>query len=87
MPAPLVFPFVPVIKFFGNERTLQHMQEHMDCCVASVINGQESYEAAAKRLFDAVMAYASGRKTKAEICSYGSSLVICVAGAAVWVLF
>lgn len=78
--APQGFPFVPVIKVTGNERTWQHMQEHMDCCVASVMNGQESYEAAAKRLFDAVMAYASGRKTKAEICNYNNSMNIYVTG-------
>ena len=78
--APQGFPFVPVIKVTGNERTWQHMNEHMDCCVASVMNGQESYEAAAERLFDAVMAYASGRKTKAEVCSYNNSMNIYVTG-------
>jgi altronate dehydratase large subunit len=78
--APQGFPFVPVVKVTGNERTFKNMNQHMDISVARVMDGSLSAEQAAGDLMKRLLAFASGEKTKAELCAYNNSMNIYVTG-------
>lgn len=78
--APQGFPFMPVIKITGNKKTWQLMNEHMDCCVASVIDGELHTEDAAKEVLEKIFAVISGEPTKAELCGYVNSMNIYTTG-------
>ena len=78
--APQGFPFVPVIKLTGNSRTWQCLHEHMDSYAGEVMEGKLTYEEKTKEFFKELMDFASGKKTKAEECSYNNSMNIYVTG-------
>lgn len=78
--APQGFPFVPVIKLTGNEKTWNMLQDHMDFNVSAVMDGEETLEDAGKRLLRELIAVASGKRTKAEISGYTSSMDIYMVG-------
>lgn len=78
--APQGFPFVPVVKVTGNERTFKVMNEHMDLCVSGVMAGTQSPAEAAGALFEEVIAVASGSPSKAEKCGYNNSMNIYATG-------
>jgi altronate dehydratase large subunit len=78
--APQGFPFVPVIKLTGNEKTWNMLQDHMDFNVSSVMDGEETLEDAGGRLLRELIAVASGKRTKAEISGYTSSMDIYMVG-------
>ncbi len=78
--APQGFPFVPVIKLTGNEKTWKNLIDHMDFTVSSVMEGTESLEEAGKRLLGELVDVASGKMTKAEISGYTSSMDIYMVG-------
>jgi altronate dehydratase large subunit len=59
-------PIAPVIKITGNARTAERMADNIDLDVSGVLTGGETLDAAADRLFDEVLAVASGRPVKAE---------------------
>jgi altronate dehydratase large subunit len=59
-------PVAPVIKITGNARTARHMADNMDLDVSGIMDDSETLDAAADRLFDEVLAVASGRSTAAE---------------------
>lgn len=59
-------PVAPVIKITGNARTARQMADNLDLDVSGIMNDSESLDAAADRLFDEVLAVASGRETAAE---------------------
>jgi altronate dehydratase large subunit len=54
------------MKITGNARTAVSMADNIDLDVSGVITGRESLDAAADRLFDEVLAAASGSPTAAE---------------------
>ena len=78
--APQGFPFVPVIKLTGNEKTWRNLIDHMDFSVSSVMEGTETLEAAGRRLLAELIAVASGKMTKAEISGYTGSMDIYMVG-------
>ncbi len=78
--APQGFPFVPVIKITGNEKTWNHLIDHMDISVHQVMDGDESLTEAGVRIYDAIKDTASGTKTKAEISGYVQAMDIYVTG-------
>jgi len=78
--APQGFPFVPVVKITGNIVTWTKLRDHMDCYVGTIMEGTESLPSAGRRLFQELVAYASGRLTKAEISGYSNSMDIYVTG-------
>ena len=78
--APQGFPFVPVIKLTGNEKTWRNLIDHMDFSVSSVMEGTETLEEAGKRLLRELVDVASGKMTKAEISGYTSSMDIYMVG-------
>jgi altronate dehydratase large subunit len=59
-------PIAPVIKVTGNARTARQMADNIDLDVSGIMDDSESLDSAAERLFDDVLAVASGRQTAAE---------------------
>ena len=59
-------PIAPVIKITGNARTARQMADNIDLDVSGIMDDSETLDAAADRLFDEVLAVASGRQTAAE---------------------
>jgi altronate dehydratase large subunit len=59
-------PVAPVIKITGNARTARHMADNVDLDVSGIMDDTETLDAAAGRLFEEVLAVASGRSTAAE---------------------
>lgn len=59
-------PIAPVIKITGNARTASRMADNIDLDVSGVIADTETLDAAADRLFDEVLAVASGKLAAAE---------------------
>ena len=78
--APQGFPFVPVIKLTGNEKTWRNLKDHMDFSVSSVMEGTETLKEAGRRLLAELVDVASGKLTKAEISGYTSSMDIYMVG-------
>ncbi len=54
-------PIAPVIKITGNARTARQMADNIDLDVSGIMDDTETLDAAARRLFDEVLAVASGR--------------------------
>jgi altronate dehydratase large subunit len=59
-------PIAPVIKITANSRTAQTMSDNIDVDVSGVMTNADSLDAAADRLFDNLVAVASGSPTAAE---------------------
>ncbi len=59
-------PIAPVIKITGNARTARQMADNLDLDVSGIMSDTESLDHAADRLFDEVLAVASGKATAAE---------------------
>jgi altronate dehydratase large subunit len=78
--APQGFPFVPVVKITGNDRTWKSLQDHMDLFVGTVLSGTETLPQAGGRIFDELLEVCSGRRTKAEISGYFDSMDIYTVG-------
>ena len=78
--APQGFPFVPVIKVTGNERTWEHLRDHMDLSVHGIMDGDESLRQAGQRIYEKIMETASGVDTKAEVSGYAQAMDIYVTG-------
>ena len=74
--APQGFPFVPVVKVTGNERTWKGLKDHMDIFVGQVLEGEETLPQAGQRIEDELFRYASGAETSAEISGYTNSMDI-----------
>jgi altronate dehydratase large subunit len=63
---PIGSPIAPVIKVTANRDTFLTMRDSMDVDVSGVLRGKESIESAGDRIFDEIVAVASGRLTRAE---------------------
>jgi len=59
-------PIGPVIKICGNAQTAKKMRDNIDIDVSAVVQGKETVKEAGKRIFDEIIAVASGKLTKAE---------------------
>jgi altronate dehydratase large subunit len=59
-------PIAPVLKITGNARTASSMADNIDLDVSGVIASSETMDAAADRLFDAVLRTCCGLNTAAE---------------------
>lgn len=64
---PIGSPIAPVIKITGNRNTFLRMKEHLDIDVSRILEGKESLSEAGKRVFEGIIAVASGKLTKAEM--------------------
>jgi altronate dehydratase large subunit len=59
-------PIAPVIKITGNAETYRKMKDNIDLNVNQVIQGEQTVREAGKRIFEEVIAVASGKLSKAE---------------------
>jgi altronate dehydratase large subunit len=59
-------PIAPVIKITGNAETYRKMKDNIDLNVSQIIQGKETVKEAGKRIFDEMIAVASGKLAKAE---------------------
>jgi altronate dehydratase large subunit len=59
-------PIAPVVKITGNARTARQMADNIDLDVSGIMDDSETLDAAAGRLFDQVLAVASGLETASE---------------------
>lgn len=56
----------PVIKITGNAQTYKKMKDNIDIDVSSILKGKETVKEAGRRIFEEMLAVASGKLTKAE---------------------
>ena len=56
----------PLVKVTGHPETWARMSEDMDVNASTIMEGEESIESVGKRIFDEVLAVASGKVTKGE---------------------
>ena len=59
-------PIGPVIKISANAETFKKMKDNIDINVSPVVQGKESVKDAGKRIFEEIVAVASGKLSKAE---------------------
>ena len=59
-------PVAPVIKVTGNARTARQMADNIDLDVSGIMDDSETLDMAAGRMFEEVLAVASGKLTAAE---------------------
>lgn len=63
----------PSLKLSTNTALWQRQEDDIDLNCGGIADGTESLDSVAARLFDLMLATASGRKTKSEIHGYGQS--------------
>ena len=64
---------VPTVKLASNTPMYEHMIEDMDIDCGTIVGGGESLETVGRRIFEAMLAVASGRKTKSETLGPGDA--------------
>lgn len=63
----------PCIKIATNTDMYEHMREDMDLNCGGIVTGDETIEQSGERIFEHVIAVASGQKTLSEIYDYGDN--------------
>jgi altronate dehydratase large subunit len=59
-------PVAPVIKITANRNTFVSLRDNMDMDVSRILRGRETVAQAGRRIFNEIVAVASGKVTKAE---------------------
>jgi len=59
-------PIAPVIKITGNAQTAISMADNLDADVSGILNGLDTLDQAADRLFTELISVCSGKLTAAE---------------------
>jgi altronate dehydratase large subunit len=59
-------PIIPVIKISTNSGLFARMGDNLDINAGTIIDGQETIEEVGRRIFERVVAVASGQQTRAE---------------------
>ncbi|MDQ1197101.1 altronate dehydratase family protein [Agrobacterium sp. SORGH_AS 787] len=67
------FKPAPCIKIATNSEMYEHMKEDMDINCGDIVTGKETIEEAGQRIFDHIIAVASGEQTVSEIYDYGDN--------------
>jgi len=67
------FKPAPCIKIATNTEMYEHMDEDMDINCGGIVTGEDTIEAAGKRIFEDIIAVASGKQTVSEIYDYGDN--------------
>lgn len=67
---PIGTPIAPVIKVTGNPQTAKRMRLNIDIDVSPVVTGLESLDEAGARIWETLLAAASGHQTKTEILGH-----------------
>jgi len=61
----------PCIKVSTNTAIYNHMIEDMDINAGTILDGTETVEQVGQRIFEEIIAVASGKKTKSELAGLG----------------
>jgi altronate hydrolase len=61
----------PSIKLIDNTPMYRKMSDDMDINTGTILDGEESVEQAGERIFERIIAVASGERTKSELLGYG----------------
>jgi galactarate dehydratase len=67
------FKPAPSLKLATNTPMYQRMRDDMDINCGTIVTGDETIEAAGQRIFEIILATASGEKTLSEIHDYGDN--------------
>jgi galactarate dehydratase len=67
------FKPAPCIKIATNTEMYNHMREDMDINCGDIVSGEDTIEAAGERIFEDIIAVASGKKTLSETFDYGDN--------------
>jgi altronate dehydratase large subunit len=67
---PVGSPIAPVIKVSTNTRTYERMQDNFDVNAGVIVDGKDTIQGVGRRIFDEVVAVASGKLTRAEILGH-----------------
>lgn len=67
------FKPAPSLKLASNSEMYRHMSEDMDIDCGTILTGMESIEELGQRIFDRMLATASGQKTASEELGYGDN--------------
>lgn len=67
------FKPVPSIKLSSNTAIYKHMEEDIDINCGSVIDGEETLAESGQKIFELVLATASGQPSKSEALGYGDA--------------
>ena len=67
------FKPAPCIKVATNNDMYEHMSDDMDVNCGGIVTGEDTIEAAGRRIFEKVLAVASGDKPLSEIYDYGDN--------------
>ncbi|HQS07438.1 MAG: galactonate dehydratase [Rhizobiales bacterium 24-66-13] len=67
------FKPAPCIKVATNNEMYQHMQEDMDVNCGGIVTGEDTIEAAGERIFETIIAIASGAHTLSEDFGFGDN--------------
>jgi altronate dehydratase large subunit len=59
-------PAAPVIKITANRKTFVSLRDNMDMDMSKILDGRETVAEAGRRIFNEIVAVASGKTTKAE---------------------
>jgi altronate hydrolase len=63
----------PSMKLATNSAMYERMSEDMDVNCGTILSGEESVQECGARIFDLMLATASGQRTKSEAYDFGSS--------------
>ncbi len=67
------FKPVPSIKLSSNTAIFEHLNEDIDINCGTVVEGKETLEEVGQRIFEVVLAIASGELSKSEALGYGDA--------------
>ena len=74
--APQGFPFVPVLKISGNEKTVVNLPDFIDVDVSGIMSGRQTIVEAGQAVLAQAFEVCGGSKTKAEAIRYSGSTAI-----------
>lgn len=74
--APQGFPFVPVLKVSGNERTVVNLPDFIDIDVSGIMSGRQTIAQAGQAVLAETVRVACGSKAKAEAIGYSGSTAV-----------
>ena len=63
-------PIVPVLKIATNSRMFHHLEENMDINAGTIVDGTQTLEEVGQRIFDTILAVASGKLAKNEVTGH-----------------
>ncbi|XBS70397.1 hydrolase [Acerihabitans sp. KWT182] len=63
---------VPSLKLSSNNMLWRRQEDDMDINCGNIVDGSETIPQAGERLYQMIIAMASGEKTKSELFGYGS---------------